>query len=121
MRFKEFLAETHFKVKNKVQTPDGNGVIIKFLGKDFDHRQTVVVKLESGEEREFDMKVLRTVGSTNTFKKRDPSWDVLQAKRMSGAMGAHKDKKRDLELGKVKHRGRFEESMPVQDFDLVEE
>ena len=41
---------------------------------------------------------------TKLPKERDPSWQIMQAKRSSGAMGAHRDKKRDAKMGRVKHK-----------------
>jgi hypothetical protein len=41
---------------------------------------------------------------TELPKPRDPNWRDMQAIRQSGAMGAHKDKKRDAKLGKEKHK-----------------
>jgi hypothetical protein len=40
----------------------------------------------------------------NTVKQRDPNWRDMDALRKSGAMGAHKDKKRDDKMGKTKHK-----------------
>lgn len=45
------------------------------------------------------------------IKPRDPNAQTMQDLRKSGAMGAHKDKKRDAKMGKVKHKGtKFDES-----------
>lgn len=41
-----------------------------------------------------------------TVKKRDPNWEVLQAKRTSGAAGQHKDKKKEIKQGKEKHKSK---------------
>jgi hypothetical protein len=40
------------------------------------------------------------------IKQRDPNWRDMEAIRKSGAMGAHKDKKRDVKLGKEKHKSK---------------
>jgi len=40
------------------------------------------------------------------IKPRDPNWRDMEAIRKSGAMGAHKDKKRDAKLGKEKHKSK---------------
>lgn len=40
------------------------------------------------------------------IKPRDPSWRDMEALRKSGAMGAHKDKKRDQKIGYQKHKGK---------------
>jgi len=39
-------------------------------------------------------------------KKRDPNWQTLQAKRTSGAAGAHKNKKKAAKQGDVKHKAK---------------
>lgn len=44
-------------------------------------------------------------------KPRDPSSQYMQDLRKSGAMGAHKDKKKDAKSGKVKHKGYQYESI----------
>ena len=38
------------------------------------------------------------------IKKRDPNWKTMQAKRTSGAGGAHKDKRKAEKQGDVKHK-----------------
>ena len=38
------------------------------------------------------------------IKHRDPNWKTLQAKRTSGAAGAHKDQKKAIKQGDVKHK-----------------
>ncbi len=38
------------------------------------------------------------------IKHRDPNWKTLQAKRTSGAAGAHKDQKKAMKQGDVKHK-----------------
>ena len=40
------------------------------------------------------------------IKPRDPNWRDMEALRKSGAMGAHKDKKRDQNIGYQKHKGK---------------
>jgi hypothetical protein len=40
------------------------------------------------------------------IKARDPSAQYMNDLRKSGAMGAHKDKKRDAKMGKEKHKGK---------------
>ena len=40
------------------------------------------------------------------IKARDPSAQYMNDLRKSGAMGAHKDKKRDAKIGKEKHKGK---------------
>jgi hypothetical protein len=40
------------------------------------------------------------------IKPRDPNWRDMEALRKSGAMGAHKDKKRDQKIGYQKHKGK---------------
>lgn len=40
------------------------------------------------------------------IKPRDPNWRDMEALRKSGAMGAHKDKKRDQKTGYQKHKGK---------------
>ena len=45
------------------------------------------------------------------LKPRDPSAQYMQDLRKSGAMGAHKDKKKDAKAGKVKHKGKQYESI----------
>jgi pterin-4a-carbinolamine dehydratase len=44
------------------------------------------------------------------IKPRDPNAQAMNDLRRSGAMGAHKDKKRDAKMGKVKHKGKIDES-----------
>lgn len=44
------------------------------------------------------------------IKARDPNAQTMNDLRKSGAMGAHKDKKRDAKMGKVKHKGKIDES-----------
>jgi hypothetical protein len=40
------------------------------------------------------------------IKHRDPNWKTLQAKRTSGAAGAHKDQKKAIKQGDLKHTNR---------------
>ena len=40
------------------------------------------------------------------IKPRDPNSQYMNDLRKSGAMGAHKDKKKDAKSGKVKHKGK---------------
>jgi len=44
-------------------------------------------------------------------KARDPNWRDMEAIRKSGASGAHKDKKKDMKAGKMKHKGQSFESI----------
>lgn len=44
-----------------------------------------------------------------TVKKRDPNWQTLQAKRTSGAAGAHRDKKKEQKQGYEKHKSKSTE------------
>lgn len=47
-----------------------------------------------------------------TVKKRDPNWQTLQAKRTSGAAGAHRDKKKEQKQGYEKYKSKpTEESL----------
>ena len=39
-----------------------------------------------------------------SLKPRDPNWQTLQAKRNSGAAGAHRDKKKEQKQGYEKHK-----------------
>jgi hypothetical protein len=41
-----------------------------------------------------------------TIKARDPNWKDMEALRKSGAAGSHRDKKKEMKLGKVKHKGK---------------
>jgi hypothetical protein len=41
-----------------------------------------------------------------TIKTRDPNWRDMEALRKSGAAGSHRDKKKEMKLGKVKHKGK---------------
>jgi hypothetical protein len=41
-----------------------------------------------------------------TIKSRDPNWRDMEALRKSGAAGSHRDKKKEMKLGKVKHNGK---------------
>jgi uncharacterized membrane-anchored protein len=47
----------------------------------------------------------------NTVKQRDPNWRDMEALRKSGAAGTHKDKKKDMKSGKVKHKSQQYESI----------
>jgi hypothetical protein len=40
------------------------------------------------------------------IKARDPNWKDMEALRKSGAAGAHRDKKKELKQGRVKHKGK---------------
>lgn len=53
-----------------------------------------------------------------TKKERDPNWKTLAAKATSGASGSHKNSKRDLELGKEKHKKKFIEALDEYDQEL---
>lgn len=71
----------------------------------------------SPEETQRVMQLLkRSEAQTEAEKKpmpkpRDPSSQYMQDLRKSGAMGAHKDKKKDTKSGKVKHKGYQYESI----------
>lgn len=41
------------------------------------------------------------------LKKRDPNWKWLLELRKSGAMGSHRDKKKESKQGIVKHKKRI--------------
>lgn len=45
------------------------------------------------------------------IKPRDPNWKDMDAIRKSGAAGAHKDKKKEVKSGKLKHKGQQYESL----------
>lgn len=47
----------------------------------------------------------------NTVKQRDPNWRDMEALRKSGAAGVHKDKKKDMKSGKLKHKNQHYESI----------
>ena len=49
-----------------------------------------------------------------SLKPRDPNAQYMTDLRKSGAMGAHKDKKKDAKSGKVKHKGKPYESIKDQ-------
>ena len=40
------------------------------------------------------------------IKARDPNWKDMESLRKSGAAGAHRDKKKEMKQGKVKHKGK---------------
>jgi len=41
-----------------------------------------------------------------TIKTRDPNWKDMEALRKSGAAGSHRDKKKEMKTGKLKHKGK---------------
>src|SRR6056300_472902 len=41
-----------------------------------------------------------------TIKSRDPNWKDMEALRKSGAAGSHRDKKKEMKQGKLKHKGK---------------
>ena len=55
--------------------------------------------------------LLEAKTDTPKIKPRDPSAQYMNDLRKSGAMGAHKDKKKDAKSGKVKHKGMQYESV----------
>lgn len=57
------------------------------------------------------MEVATEAQQNPTIKARDPNWRDMEALRKSGAAGSHKDKKRDMKSGKVKHKGKQYESI----------
>jgi len=46
------------------------------------------------------------MNNQKTIKARDPNWRDMEALRKSGAAGSHRDKKKGMKLGKVKHKGK---------------
>jgi len=46
------------------------------------------------------------MSNQKTIKARDPNWRDMEALRKSGAAGSHRDKKKEMKLGKVKHKGK---------------
>ena len=46
------------------------------------------------------------MNNQKTIKARDPNWRDMEALRKSGAAGSHRDKKKEMKLGKVKHKGK---------------
>jgi hypothetical protein len=85
------------KIGDVVKTPHGSGTI-RSLG------TVITVELEDGAKQKFKLSDLST-GVAIDIKKRDPNWSTLEAKRRSSAAGAHKNKKREIALGKTKHKG----------------
>lgn len=55
------------------------------------------------------------------LKPRDPSAQYMNDLRKSGAMGAHKDKKKDAKAGKVKHKGKAYESIADELWAMLKE
>lgn len=55
--------------------------------------------------------LLEAKADTSKIKPRDPNSQYMNDLRKSGAMGAHKDKKKDAKSGKVKHKGMQYESV----------
>lgn len=55
----------------------------------------------------YNLGLAEAKGKKDTIKPRDPNWREMQELRRSGAMGAHKDKKRDSKNPrKAKHKGK---------------
>ena len=46
------------------------------------------------------------MNNQKTIKSRDPNWKDMEALRKSGAAGAHRDKKKEMKQGNVKHKGK---------------
>ena len=46
------------------------------------------------------------MNNQKTIKARDPNWRDMEALRKSGAAGSHRDKKKEMKQGKVKHKGK---------------
>ena len=46
------------------------------------------------------------MNNQKTIKARDPNWKDMEALRKSGAAGAHRDKKKEMKQGNVKHKGK---------------
>jgi hypothetical protein len=55
------------------------------------------------------------------IKPRDPNAQYMNDLRKSGAMGAHKDKKKDAKAGKVKHKGQQYESIKDELWAMLRE
>jgi hypothetical protein len=55
-----------------------------------------------------------------SLKPRDPSAQYMNDLRKSGAMGAHKDKKKDAKAGKVKHKSKEFESIKEELYRLLD-
>ena len=55
-----------------------------------------------------------------SLKPRDPNAQYMTDLRKSGAMGAHKDKKKDAKAGKVKHKGQPYESIKDELYRLLD-
>lgn len=56
-----------------------------------------------------------------SLKPRDPSAQYMNDLRKSGAMGAHKDKKKDAKAGKVKHKSKQYESIADELWAMLKE
>jgi hypothetical protein len=46
------------------------------------------------------------MNNQKTIKTRDPNWRDMEALRKSGAAGSHRDKKKEMKQGKLKHKGK---------------
>ena len=46
------------------------------------------------------------MNNQKTIKARDPNWRDMEALRKSGAAGSHRDKKKEMKQGKLKHKGK---------------
>lgn len=57
---------------------------------------------------------------TPSLKPRDPNTQYMNDLRSSGAMGAHKDKKKDAKAGKMKHKGKEFESIKEELYKLLD-
>jgi hypothetical protein len=55
------------------------------------------------------------------IKARDPNAQYMNDLRKSGAMGAHKDKKKDAKAGKQKHKGKAYESITDELWAMLRE
>lgn len=77
--------------------------------------QLQTIARDPNKRKEFDdfMDKMKDVQEKDErkIKPRDPNSQYMNDLRKSGAMGAHKDKKKDMKAGKMKHKGQQYESI----------
>ena len=120
--WKGFLKQHTAQLKTIAADPKKKAHFDKYMAsvaEDFQYEETNVDT--SLEARVAQLEAMLEVQKQPNLKPRDPSAQYMNDLRKSGAMGAHKDKKKDAKAGKVKHKGKAYESIADELWAMLKE
>lgn len=120
--WKGFLKQHTAQLKAIAADPKKKAEFDKFMSKMGEGVAYEEIEVDASlEDRVAQLEAMLEVDKQSSLKPRDPSAQYMNDLRKSGAMGAHKDKKKDAKAGKVKHKSKQYESIADELWSMLKE